>query len=122
MLSGLPKHDSWAVQTACFSLSNGMFCMAKRHILRCGIDGMGHLWLNFMCRIVGTNIVHTKEKFGFITIFSSQKSALSISNIEFDKNDQQISYISKWAKHTFSVDFFVGVKITNEINHFKNFI
>ena len=68
------------------------------------------LWLNFMCRIVGTKIVHTKEKFGFITIFSSQKSALSISNIECDKNDQQISYISKWARHIFDVDFFVGIK------------
>lgn len=71
------------------------------------------LWLNFMCRIVGTKIVRTKEKFGFITVISSQKSALSISNIECDKNDQQIFNISRWAKLTFCVDFFVGIKNSN---------
>lgn len=54
------------------------------------------LWLNFMCRLNGTKVVHTGARFGFITVLSSQETALCIENVNHDKNDIQICSIIKW--------------------------
>lgn len=64
------------------------------------------LWLNFMCRLNGTKVVHTGVKFGFITVLSSQETALCIENVNHDKNDIQIDAITKWANNNLFIDFF----------------
>lgn len=66
------------------------------------------LWLNLMCRLNGTKVVHTEEKFGFITVLSSQETALCIENVDHDKNDMQIAGISDWAKNM-QKDFFYNI-------------
>lgn len=65
------------------------------------------LWLNFMCRLNGTRVVHTGAKFGFITVLSSQKTALCIENVNHDKNDIQISAISRWVSD--NIDFYINI-------------
>lgn len=64
------------------------------------------LWLNFMCRLNGTKVVHTGARFGFITVLSSQETALCIENVNHDKNDIQIDAITKWANNNLLIDFF----------------
>lgn len=64
------------------------------------------LWLNFMCRLNGTKVVHTGVRFGFITVLSSQETALCIENVNHDKNDIQIDAITKWANNNLFIDFF----------------
>ena len=64
------------------------------------------LWLNFMCRLNGTKVVHTGVRFGFITVLSSQETALCIENVNHDKNDIQIDAITKWANNNLLIDFF----------------
>lgn len=65
------------------------------------------LWLNFMCRLNDTKVVHTGAKFGFITVLSSQKTALCIENVNHDKNDIQISAISRWVSD--NIDFYINI-------------
>lgn len=67
------------------------------------------LWLNFMCRLNDTKVVHTGAKFGFITVLSSQKTALSIENVNHDKNDIQIDAITKWMLNEKNIDFYTNV-------------
>ena len=67
------------------------------------------LWLNFMCRLNGTKVVHTGVKFGFITVLSSQGTALCIENVNHDKNDIQIDAITKWPFNIKNIDFYVNI-------------
>lgn len=67
------------------------------------------LWLNFMCRLNDTKVVHTGAKFGFITVLSSQKIALSIENVNHDKNDIQIDAITKWMLNEKNIDFYINI-------------
>ena len=66
------------------------------------------LWLNLMCRIKGTRVVHTGANFGFITILATQKTALCVENTGNDKNDEQITAISKCLQSFYGCDFFVN--------------
>lgn len=65
------------------------------------------LWLNFMCRLNGTEIVKTTYCPGLITIFASQKASLCKVNDNENRNDAQIESISVWAKNKFGIDFYV---------------
>lgn len=67
------------------------------------------LWLNFMCRLNGTKVVHTGVRFGFITVLSSQETALCIENVNHDKNDIQIDAITKWMLNEKNTDFYINV-------------
>lgn len=67
------------------------------------------LWLNFMCRLNGTKVVHTGVRFGFITVLSSQETALCIENVNNDKNDIQIDAITKWMLNEKNTDFYINV-------------
>lgn len=67
------------------------------------------LWLNFMCRLNGNQVVHTGVMFGFITLLPSQSTALCIENIIHDKNDIQINAITKWALNNKGTDFYINI-------------
>lgn len=67
------------------------------------------LWLNFMCRLNGTKVVHTGVRFGFITVLSSQETALCKENVNHDKNDIQIDAITKWMLNEKNTDFYINV-------------
>lgn len=67
------------------------------------------LWLNLMCRLNGTKVVHTGARFGFITVLSSQETALCIENVNHDKNDIQIDAITKWMLNEKNTDFYINV-------------
>lgn len=67
------------------------------------------LWLNFMCRLNGTKVVHTGARFGFITVLSSQETALCIENVNHDKNDIQICSIIKWGLSK-NLNFYLNIK------------
>jgi len=67
------------------------------------------LWLNFMCRLNGTKVVHTGVRFGFITVLSSQETALCIENVNHDKNDIQICSIIKWGLSK-NLNFYLNIK------------
>ena len=67
------------------------------------------LWLNFMCRLNGTKVVHTGARFGFITVLSSQETALCIENVNHDKNDIQICAIIKWGVSK-NLNFYLNIK------------
>lgn len=64
------------------------------------------LWLNLMCRIHGSKILHVANKYRYSTLFFSQKSSLSKSNVKKNENDRQIKLISKWATQQLGYDFF----------------
>ncbi len=69
------------------------------------------LWLNFMIRYKGTQVVATGLRTEPIAINSSQKEALCKTNngIE-DENDIQIKNINTWAEKELKVDYFVHVQ------------
>lgn len=67
------------------------------------------LWLNFMCRINETEIVHTGAICGFITVLSTQETALCIENVDDNRNEQQIEKISNWTRNKFKCDFYIGI-------------
>ena len=62
-----------------------------------------------MCRLNGTKVVHTGARFGFITVLSSQETALCIENVNNDKNDIQIDAITKWMLSNKNTDFYINV-------------
>lgn len=67
------------------------------------------LWLNCMCRMEDTAIVHTGAILGFITVLSSQKTALCHDNVGEDNNDIQIRSISGWIKRKYNIDFYNNI-------------
>lgn len=67
------------------------------------------LWLNLMCRLNQKQIVHTGGNFGFISVLSSQKTALCIDNLDKNKNDLQIELISEWLLNYKGIDFYANI-------------
>lgn len=67
------------------------------------------LWLNLMCRLNQKQIVHTGIRFGFISVLSSQKTALCLDNLDNNKNDLQIRLISEWLLSYNGMDFYVNM-------------
>lgn len=70
------------------------------------------LWLNFMCRLQGTKVVHSGFLYGLITIISSQEISLMSKNVNEGLNDMQIQSINEWAQKELGVDFLNRLKST----------
>lgn len=71
------------------------------------------LWLNLMCRLNGTKIVHTGVNLGLISVLSSQSTALCNANIGDNRNDAQIAALNKWAQKYHCSGFYYGVGLSN---------
>lgn len=89
IFEGTPIHDAEAIKQTCLN----------------GDD----LWLNFMTRLKGHNVVQTGFRTGLVTILSSQDSALCNENVGEDKNDKQISLLSKWAEQKLNCNYYVNI-------------
>lgn len=66
------------------------------------------LWLSLMCRLNGTKVVFTGVKFGFVTILSTQNTALCIKNVNDNKNDSQILSLTNWMRNNYITDFYLS--------------
>lgn len=66
------------------------------------------LWLSLMCRLNGTKVVHTGIKFGFVTVLSTQDTALCIKNLNENKNDSQILSLTNWMRSNYKTDFYLS--------------
>ncbi len=64
------------------------------------------LWLNFMCRLHGTSIVHSPNDLRYVTLFTRKKQSLFKSNVDQSQNDRQIKLISQWANKELGMNFF----------------
>ena len=64
------------------------------------------LWLNFMCRLKGSHIVHSPNQIRYITLFAWKKQSLFKSNVDNSQNDRQIALISEWAQKQIGKTFF----------------
>ena len=67
------------------------------------------LWLNFMCRLKGTHIVHSPNQTRYITLFAWKKQSLFKSNVDNSQNDRQIAQISEWAVPHVGKTFYDGL-------------
>ncbi len=67
------------------------------------------LWLNFMCRLHHSGIVHSPNRILYVNLFFSQKGSLYKSNVNRAYNDGVIAHISQWGEEHVGCDFFTGV-------------
>ena len=65
------------------------------------------LWLSFWTRFGKHKVVQTSANMGFISVMSSQKNALFLSNVDENRNDSQIKAINNWASECLKTDFWV---------------
>lgn len=67
------------------------------------------LWLNFMCRLHHTPIVYTHYEHNYIAVKGSQATALHLTNLGQNKNDEQITAINAWAKQELGKSFYYAI-------------